>query len=109
MPHSTPPLKATDWGDQYEVGDIVEVNCDYERKGERRHGWIRGIVVQVDTKMIAVQFHDIGPDILQEFHISSLAAEDQPRIMILDIAFSGKGYLIVDVKYIGIDQRLTDH
>ena len=39
MPHSTPPLKATDWGDQYEVGDIVEVNC-----------------VQVDPKMIAVQF-----------------------------------------------------
>ena len=56
MPHNTPPLKATDWGQQYEVGDIVEVNCDYEYKGERRHGWIRGIIVQVDTKMIAVQF-----------------------------------------------------
>ena len=38
------------------IGDIVEVNCDYERKGERRHGWIRGIVVQSDPKMIAVQF-----------------------------------------------------
>ena len=26
MPHSTPPLKATDWGQQYEVGDIVETS-----------------------------------------------------------------------------------
>ena len=56
MPHSTPPLKATDWGQKYEVGDIVEVKCDYERKGERRHGWIRGIIVQSDPKMVAVQF-----------------------------------------------------
>ncbi len=56
MSHSTPPLRDSSFKDQYEVGDIVEVNCDYERKGERLHGWIRGIVVQVDPKMVAVQF-----------------------------------------------------
>ncbi len=56
MAHSTPPLRDSSYRDRYEVGDIVEVNCDYERKGERLHGWIRGIVVQVDQKMVAVQF-----------------------------------------------------
>lgn len=46
------PVPETD----YEVGDIVEVLCDHERKGLRVNGWLKGIVVQVDDKMIAVQF-----------------------------------------------------
>jgi hypothetical protein len=40
----------------YEVGESVEVFCDHEKGGERIRGWLRGIVVQVDTKMVAVQF-----------------------------------------------------
>jgi len=40
----------------FEVGDTVEVYCDHEKNKERVRGWIRGIVVQVDNKMVAVQF-----------------------------------------------------
>ena len=40
----------------YDVGDVVEVNCDHEKNGQRIRGWLRGIVVQVDAKMVAVQF-----------------------------------------------------
>ncbi len=40
----------------FEVGDTVEVFCDHERNKDRVRGWIKGIVVQMDNKMIAVQF-----------------------------------------------------
>ncbi|MFZ3070889.1 MAG: hypothetical protein WA110_07205 [Anaerolineaceae bacterium] len=40
----------------YEVGDRVEVNCDHEKNGQRVKGWMKGTVVQVENKMIAVQF-----------------------------------------------------
>jgi hypothetical protein len=40
----------------FQVGDTVEVFCDHEKNKERVRGWIRGIVVQVDNKMVAVQF-----------------------------------------------------
>jgi hypothetical protein len=40
----------------FEVGDTVEVFCDHEKNGERLRGWLKGIVVQVDNKMVAVQF-----------------------------------------------------
>lgn len=40
----------------FEVGDTVEVFCDHEKGRERVRGWVRGIVVQVDNKMVAVQF-----------------------------------------------------
>ncbi len=40
----------------YEVGDTVEVFCDHEKSGQRIRGWLKGIVVQVDLKMVAVQF-----------------------------------------------------
>lgn len=40
----------------FEVGDAVEVFCDHEKGRERVRGWIKGIVVQVDNKMVAVQF-----------------------------------------------------
>lgn len=40
----------------YEVGSPVEVYCDHEKNGERIRGWIKGVVVQVDNKMVAVQF-----------------------------------------------------
>jgi hypothetical protein len=40
----------------FEVGDTVEVFCDHEKSSERVRSWLKGIVVQVDTKMVAVQF-----------------------------------------------------
>lgn len=40
----------------YDVGDQVEVFCDHEKGSERIRGWLKGIVVQVDAKMVAVQF-----------------------------------------------------
>ena len=40
----------------YEVADTVEVYCDHEKNTERVRGWLKGIVVQVDNKLIAVQF-----------------------------------------------------
>ncbi len=40
----------------FDVGDTVEVFCDHEKGGQRVRGWLKGIVVQVDTKMVAVQF-----------------------------------------------------
>jgi hypothetical protein len=38
------------------VGDAVEVYCDHEKNNDRIRGWIKGIVVQMDSKMVAVQF-----------------------------------------------------
>lgn len=40
----------------FEVGDTVEVFCDHEKNNDRVRGWIKGIVVQVDNKLVAVQF-----------------------------------------------------
>ena len=40
----------------YQVGDKVEVNCDHEEKGQRVRGWLKGTVVQVENKLMAVQF-----------------------------------------------------
>lgn len=49
-------MKAPGMEHAFEVGDIVEVFCDHEKSRERIRGWIKGIVVQVDNKMVAVQF-----------------------------------------------------
>jgi hypothetical protein len=40
----------------YDVGDVVEVFCDHDKNSQRIRGWLKGIVVQVDIKMVAVQF-----------------------------------------------------
>jgi hypothetical protein len=40
----------------FDVGDSVEVYCDHEKGSVRTRGWLKGIVVQVDYKMVAVQF-----------------------------------------------------
>ena len=42
--------------DTYAVSDKVEVYCDHEVDEERTRGWLKGIIVQIDNKMIAVQF-----------------------------------------------------
>ena len=36
----------------------VEVMCDHEKGGDRVRDWLVGTVVQVDPKMIAVQFQE---------------------------------------------------
>ena len=49
-------MKAPELESAFEVGDTVEVFCDHDKNKERIRGWIKGIVVQVDHKMVAVQF-----------------------------------------------------
>ncbi|HXF86080.1 MAG TPA: hypothetical protein VNK49_11905 [Anaerolineales bacterium] len=49
-------MKAPGQMHDFQVGDVVEVFCDHEKNRERVRGWLRGIVVQVDNKMVAVQF-----------------------------------------------------
>ncbi len=49
-------MKAHGLEHAFEVGDTVEVFCDHEKNRERIRGWVKGIVVQVDNKMVAVQF-----------------------------------------------------
>jgi hypothetical protein len=45
--------------EEYNVGDRVEVLCDHENDhNERIRDWLIGTVVQVDQKMIAVQFQE---------------------------------------------------
>jgi len=53
---SIPFMKPPDPEYTFDVGDTVEVFCDHEKNGQRIRGWLRGIVVQVDPKMVAVQF-----------------------------------------------------
>ena len=49
-------MKAPGITHDFQVGDVVEVYCDHEKNRERVRGWLGGIVVQVDNKMVAVQF-----------------------------------------------------
>ncbi len=49
-------MKAPGSDTGFEVGDSVEVFCDHEEESERVRGWIKGVVVQVDNKLVAVQF-----------------------------------------------------
>lgn len=47
-----------DLEEMYHVGDRVEVLCDHDRGNDRVRDWLDGVVVQVDPKMIAVQFQE---------------------------------------------------
>jgi hypothetical protein len=49
-------MKAPGIAHDFQGGDTVEVFCDHEKNKERVRGWIRGVVVQVDNKLVAVQF-----------------------------------------------------
>lgn len=44
--------------EEFKVGDAVEVFCDHELDGDRIRDWLRGVVVQADSKMVAVQFQE---------------------------------------------------
>ena len=52
IPYIRPPTPES----TYNVGDVVEVFCDHEKDEQRVKGWLKGTVVQVDLKMVAVQF-----------------------------------------------------
>ncbi len=43
---------------KYQVGDPVEVFCDHTQGKDRVRDWLRGVVVQADEKMVAVQFKE---------------------------------------------------
>lgn len=48
-----------DQNEAYKVGDRVEVLCDHDdNAGDRVRDWLPGIIVQVDPKMVAVQFQE---------------------------------------------------
>jgi len=50
---------APDRDSEYRVGDLVEVMCDHDNdEGDRTRGWLEGVVVQVDPKIVAVQFEE---------------------------------------------------
>ena len=49
-------MRSPDSVSGFEVGEMVEAFCDHEKGTERVRGWLKGIVVQVDNKMVAVQF-----------------------------------------------------
>jgi hypothetical protein len=52
---SSPP----DLSREFKVGDIVEVKCDHENvEGTRVNDWLKGIVVQAEPKIVAVQFKE---------------------------------------------------
>ncbi len=51
---TTPP----DREELYRVGDRVDVLCDHELNGDRVRDWLEGTIVQVDPKLIAVQFQE---------------------------------------------------
>jgi len=53
---SVPFIRPPEPENVFEVGDTVEVYCDHEKVGQRIRDWLKGIVVQVDLKMVAVQF-----------------------------------------------------
>ena len=55
-PAQYPFMRPPEPESKFDVGDMVEVYCDHEKAGQRIRGWLRGIVVQVDLKMVAVQF-----------------------------------------------------
>lgn len=47
---------APDGEEAFKVGGQVEVYCDHEIDGDRIRDWLVGTVVQVDTKLVAIQF-----------------------------------------------------
>ena len=42
--------------EKYRVGETVEMLCHHVRDGQPRLDWLPGRVVQVDQRMVAIQF-----------------------------------------------------
>ncbi len=53
---AVPFMRPPDLEDSYQVGDTVEAFCDHEKGDQRVKGWLKGTVVQIDGKLVAVQF-----------------------------------------------------
>ena len=53
---AVPFMRPPDLSDSYQVGDTVEAFCDHEKGDQRIKGWLKGTVVQIDGKLVAVQF-----------------------------------------------------
>lgn len=51
-----PFMRPPDLSENFKVGDVVEAYCDHEKGGKRVKGWLKGTVVQIDGKMVAIQF-----------------------------------------------------
>jgi hypothetical protein len=49
---------APDREESFRVGDLVEVYCDHDFSGNRIRDWLVGTIVQVDPKMLAIQFQE---------------------------------------------------
>jgi hypothetical protein len=49
-------LRQPDADTAYQPGDKVEVKCDHDLNRVRINGWVKGTVVQVENKLLAVQF-----------------------------------------------------
>jgi hypothetical protein len=50
---------APDRDGTFAVGDRVEVHCDHEDENQDRvRDWLEGVIVQVDPKIVAVQFRE---------------------------------------------------
>ncbi|MCJ7518632.1 MAG: hypothetical protein MUO42_03055 [Anaerolineaceae bacterium] len=52
VPFMRPPVL----DDTFHVGEIVEAYCDHAKGDQRIKGWLKGTIVQIDMKLIAVQF-----------------------------------------------------
>ena len=52
VPFMRPPVL----DESFHVGEIVEAFCDHEKGAQRIKGWLKGTIVQIDMKLIAVQF-----------------------------------------------------
>ena len=46
------------FNEAFKVGDPIEVYCDHERNGDRVRDWLIGTVVQIDPKLMAIQFQE---------------------------------------------------
>ncbi len=53
---SVPFMRPPHLEENYQVGDTVEAFCDHQKGDQRIKGWLKGTVVQIDGKLIAVQF-----------------------------------------------------
>ena len=53
---SIPFMRPPDLTEIYQVGEVVEAFCDHDNGDQRVKGWLKGTVVQIDGKLIAVQF-----------------------------------------------------
>jgi len=54
---SIPFMRQPEPKQNYQVGDPVEVFCDHDLDKDRVRDWLEGVIVQVDDKLVAVQFN----------------------------------------------------